>query len=282
MLNLQPGDDGTAVMELQKALNARGFNTGLADGNFGPATRDAVIAFQRSTGLVADGIVGPSTASALGLTANAPPSEALPRCLIPAVTVDIAVQIVPTLRSNVESNLPFVLNALIAPQLADKSMILMALATIRAETGSFLPISEGQSHFNTSPGGHPFDLYDSRTNLGNLGPPDGERFKGRGFIQLTGRANYTFHSAAIGLGTQLVDNPDLANDPDIAARLLASFLKTNEQRIRAALTANDLAEARRLVNGGSNGLEAFTEAYNTGLPVVPEEIAVVQTDVINA
>ena len=66
-------------------------------------------------------------------------------------------------------------------------MILMALATICAETGSFLPISEGQSHFNTSPGGHPFDLYDSRADLGNLGPPDGERFKGRGFIQLTGR-----------------------------------------------------------------------------------------------
>jgi putative chitinase len=186
------------------------------------------------------------------------------------ITVDIAAQINPFApRANIESNLPFVLDAMIAPELADKPMILMALATISAETGSFLPISEGQSHFNTSPGGHPFDLYDSRADLGNLGPPDGERFKGRGFIQLTGRANYALHSTAIGMGHQLIENPDLANHPGIAARLLASFLKTHEEPIRAALTAGDLREARRLVNGGTHGLDAFTAAYNTGLALIP-------------
>jgi putative chitinase len=192
--------------------------------------------------------------------------------LIPDITVEIAARMLPSApRANVERNLPFVLNALAACELADKPMILMSLATIRAETGSFLPISEGQSHFNTSPGGHPFDLYDSRADLGNQGPPDGELFKGRGFIQLTGRANYALHGNAIGLGNQLITNPDLANDPGIAARLLASFLKTNEQKIRAALAADDLREARRLVNGGSNGLDAFEAAYRTGLPLVPSE-----------
>jgi hypothetical protein len=186
------------------------------------------------------------------------------------ITVDMAAQIVPYApRANIESNLPFVLNALIAPELADTSMILMALATIRAETGSFLPISEFVSQFNTSPGGCPFDLYDSRADLGNQGPPDGERFKGRGFIQLTGRSNYALHGVAIGLGDQLIENPDLANHPDIAAQLLASFLKVHEERIRAALTAGDLSEARRLVNGGTHGLDAFTAAYNTGLALLP-------------
>jgi hypothetical protein len=195
-----------------------------------------------------------------------------PLSIIPEMTVDIATRIVPQApRANIESNLPFVLDALVAPELADKPMILMALATIRAETGSFLPISEGQSHFNTSPGGHPFDLYDSRADLGNLGPPDGERFKGRGFIQLTGRANYALHSTAIGLGDQLIENPDLANDPGIAARLLASFLKTHEERIRAALADGDLREARRLVNGGAHGLDAFTAAYNTGVALLVTE-----------
>jgi putative chitinase len=192
--------------------------------------------------------------------------------LIPDVTVEIATRMLPSApRANVERNLPLVLNALAASELADKAMILMSLATIRAETGSFLPASEGQSHFNTSPGGHPFDLYDSRADLGNQGPPDGELFKGRGFIQLTGRANYALHGNAIGMGNQLISNPDLANHPDIAARLLASFLKTNEQKIRAALEADDLREARRLVNGGSNGLDAFEAAYRTGLPLVPSE-----------
>ncbi len=205
--------------------------------------------------------------------------------LIPEVTVDLAARIIPHApRANIESNPPFVLDALVAPQLADKPMILMALATICAETGSFRPLSEGQSRFNTSPAGHPFDLYDSRADLGNRGAPDGERFKGRGFIQLTGRANYALHGAAIGLDNQLIENPDLANIPGIAARLLASFLKTHEQRIRAALTANDLRAARRLVNGGSHGLDAFTAAYNAGLALVPDQIAVLpsSSDSVNA
>jgi len=189
--------------------------------------------------------------------------------MVPEVTIDIAAQIVPGARhDHLESNLPCVISALRAAQLADKPMILMALATIRAETGSFLPISEFESEFNTSRGGHPFDLYDSRADLGNRGVPDGERFRGRGFIQLTGRANYALHGAAIGLGEQLIENPDLANDPDIAARLLASFLKTHEERIRAALSGGDLREARRLVNGGSHGLDEFTAAYNTGLELL--------------
>lgn len=195
--------------------------------------------------------------------------------LIPDITVEMARRMLPYApHANVEANLPHVLNALAAENLADKQMILMALATIHAEVAVFAPISEAQSHFNTSPGGHPFDLYDSRAELGNLGCPDGERFRGRGFVQLTGRANYAQHSAAIGLGNRLIEEPDLANDPDIAARLLASFLKHREQRIRAALAANDLRQARRLVNGGSNGLDAFTEAYNTGLALVPDEITV--------
>ena len=142
--------------------------------------------------------------------------------------------------------------------------VLMALATIRAETESFEPISEGQSRFNTSPGGHPFDLYDHSRDLGNIGHGDGERFKGRGFIQLTGRANYQRCSAAIGLGRQLVDHPGLANDPAIAAQLLSSFLKDKERAIKEALLEKDLKWARKLVNGCSHGLERFTEAFNTG------------------
>src|SRR5580698_10134288 len=123
------------------------------------------------------------------------PIQAVPTRTQP--TPHLVAQIFPaTPLANIEANLPAVLAALAAANLADKSMLLMALATIRAETGCFLPLSEGQSRFNTSPGGHPFDLYDSRRDLGNQGPPDGESFKGRGFIQITGRANYALHSVA--------------------------------------------------------------------------------------
>lgn len=120
------------------------------------------------------------------------------------------------------------------------------------------------SRFNTSPNGHPFDLYDNRRDLGNQGHGDGDRFKGRGFIQLTGRDNYRKHGAAIGLGERLLDEPELANDPLIASKLLASFLSEKERAIKEALLDGNFALARKLVNGGGHGLERFTEAYRIG------------------
>jgi peptidoglycan L-alanyl-D-glutamate endopeptidase CwlK len=189
--------------------------------------------------------------------------------VIPAVTVDIVSRMFPATHvANIEKNLPFVLDALVSAGLTDKSMVLMALATIRAETEGFEPISEHVNQFNTSPGGQPFDLYDNRTNLGNQGPPDGAQFKGRGFVQLTGRNNYQRLSAELGLGTELITNPDLANDPQIAATLLARFILDEEKQIRQALNANDLATARHLVNGGSHGLDRFTSAFQIGQQLI--------------
>jgi len=165
---------------------------------------------------------------------------------------------------NIKKYLPFVLDALEEENLGDKKMVLMALATIRAETGRFLPIDEGKSKYNTSPGGHPFDLYDKRRDLGNGAKGDGDKYKGRGFIQLTGKANYTQYSKSLRLGNKLVNNPELANDPKIAARILARFLKDKERRIKEALLDNDLRLARKLINGGSHGLDDFKDAYNIG------------------
>jgi putative chitinase len=148
------------------------------------------------------------------------------------------------------------------------------LATIRTETELFLPVSECQSPFNTSPGAHPFDKYDDRIDLGNKGAPDGANYRGRGFVQLTGRTNFQQHGQTIGLADQLVTNPILAHQPDTAAKLLASFLKIHEVQLRAALQQNDLAAARKIVNGGLNGLAQFEEAYNTGASVIPTNVTI--------
>jgi len=150
----------------------------------------------------------------------------------------------------------------------------MALSTVRVETGSMKPISEFVSRFNTSPGGHPFDLYDNRKDLGNEGQPDGERYRGRGFVQLTGRSNYTRYSEVLGLGTQLIEEPDMANEPKIAARLLAHFLKDRERTIKEALIVRNFAGARRLVNGGAHGLPEFTAAYTLGERLLGIEVPV--------
>ena len=144
--------------------------------------------------------------------------------------------------------------------IADRDMTLMALATIRAETEGFVPISEGKSRWNTKV--RPFDRYEGRQNLGNTQPGDGAKFKGRGYIQLTGRSNYTRIGGQIGLA--LDHRPELANATAIAGIILAQFLKNHEKGIRGALERGDLAKARRLVNGGRHGLNRFTDAYRRG------------------
>ncbi|MGA1982654.1 MAG: hypothetical protein ABSG84_09270 [Acidobacteriaceae bacterium] len=200
---------------------------------------------------------------------SVPPQPAV----TPTPTPELVHQIFPfTPLANIAANLPHVLAALAAASLADKPMLLMALATIRAEAESFLPLTEAESPFNTSPGGQPFDLYDHRRDLGNLAQPDGASFRGRGFVQLTGRANYTRYAQQIN--QPLVANPDLAALPAIAAQLLACFLAAREPAIRRALAVPppagpDLAQARRLVNGGTNGLDRFTAAYTIGARVIP-------------
>src|SRR5947207_4665872 len=64
---LKQGSSGPDVTKLQQKLKDLGFDPNGVDGNFGPGTRDAVIAFQQSKGLQADGIAGPATLAALGL-----------------------------------------------------------------------------------------------------------------------------------------------------------------------------------------------------------------------
>ena len=186
------------------------------------------------------------------------------------VTPDMVKKMFPaTSLANIQANLPHVLAGLEWAGLTDRQMLLMALATIRAETEGFVPIDEGRSKFNTKV--TPFDKYEPGTSagkrLGNTQPGDGPRFKGRGYVQLTGRYNYERIGPQVG--ADLENSPSLANDPVIAGKILAQFLKNNETRIRDALDDGDLAAARKAVNGGSHGLDRFEDAYEKGDKVLP-------------
>jgi 3D (Asp-Asp-Asp) domain-containing protein len=74
--NLSWGSRGAEVVQVQQALNAKGYWCGAADGIFGPQTYQGVTRFQKNAKLVVDGIVGPKTRQALGLTSTAPASAA--------------------------------------------------------------------------------------------------------------------------------------------------------------------------------------------------------------
>ena len=142
-------------------------------------------------------------------------------------------------------------------------MISVALGTIRAETESFMPIAELPSHFNTLPGQAAFSAYGYETKLGktlgNKNPGDGARYRGRGYVQLTGRYNYEKFGKVLDIS--LVDNPDSACAPEVAACLLAAFLDANREKLAKALAKDDLEAARKVVNGGSHGLERFSETF---------------------
>ncbi len=265
---LKRGMTGATVTEMQRALLHKGFDPGLVDGAFGGGTEAALLAFQRSEGLLPDGVAGPRTLTALGVIDDPTLPDATG-----TVTVEMVSQMFPfTAICNIKAQLPFVLAALKERGLHDRTMVLMALATIRAEAEPFLPVEEGRSKFNSSPNGHPFDLYDNRRDLGNRGQPDGDRYKGRGFVQLTGRDNYRRYGPQLRPAVDLEARPKLAASSAVAADLLALFLGDREMQIKDALLHDNMMAARRLVNGGSHGLAPFSDAYRRGDAILPRSI----------
>lgn len=100
--------------------------------------------------------------------------------------------------------------------------------------------------------------YEDRTDLGNNQPGDGERFKGRGPIQLTGRANY--RAAGRALGLPLEAEPLRAKEPQIGFRVAGWFWKSHGCNELA--DKNDFRGITKKINGGFNGMtqrEVFYE-----------------------
>jgi putative chitinase len=97
--------------------------------------------------------------------------------------------------------------------------------------------------------------YEGRRDLGNTEPGDGVRFKGRGLIQLTGRANYLKYGQAIG--KDLVTNDhwkQLAEDPDLAVDVACWYWDTHE--LNQCADQDDVTTITKRINGGLNGLES--------------------------
>ena len=143
--------------------------------------------------------------------------------------------------------LPGVLLAMKKYDIHDKSVLIGLLATIRIETGGFKPVHEwgGESYWRR---------YEDRADLGNVNPGDGVKYHGRGYIQLTGRANYNEYGKK--LGVDLENNPDLAMDPEISAQVLACYFK--ERGVATAAREGDWRRVRKLVNGGYHGWDVFS------------------------
>ncbi len=251
MAILKAGSTGKWVKYLQIFLGI------FSDSIFGPQTEAAVKSYQKENGLKVDGIWGEKSAAS---AKTGSPSEA--SAGIVSLT-GVCARMCPSAPFlNVQDAIPRLRYYLLQHGCWCSEMFLMAIATISVETGRFAPISEYQSKYNTEDGGMPFGKYEGREDLGNTQEGDGPRFKGRGYIQLTGRDNYAKFGPMIGV--DLLNDPELANDPNNAMELLVLFLKSKDMQIKEAIRKGDLTKARRLVNGGSHGLDKFEKCVKAG------------------
>ena len=112
--------------------------------------------------------------------------------------------------------------------------------------------------------------YEGRKDLGNTQPGDGKRYKGRGPIQLTGRANYQKYGDLLGL--DLINNPTIAATKEVGFRIAGQFWKLNG--LNALADQQDFKQITKRINGGYNGLDDRTKYYNRAKQVLNKDDAV--------
>lgn len=106
--------------------------------------------------------------------------------------------------------------------------------------------------------------YEGRKDLGNVQIGDGFKYRGRGLVQTTGRANYTSTGTALNL--DLVNNPGLLALPENAAMSAGYFWESNG--LNELADTGSVERVTRRVNGGLNGLDERTALYESALEVL--------------
>lgn len=125
-------------------------------------------------------------------------------------------------------------------------------------------------------------VYGNRPDLGNDRPGDGFKYRGRGFIQITGKDTYKRIGKAIGV--DLENNPDLANDPAIAAKIIPAFFLTYKGKKPEDLV--DIAAVNRLVGSADMQSRAkrieLAAAFEASMPTTGQAIATASEQVDTA
>jgi putative chitinase len=282
MSTLRRGDEGPLVVKLQEKLGVE------AIGKFGPKTEAALKTWQAANGLTADGIAGPFTLAKLGI-------EALPQAAPTPVQAAPTPVVIPNNSGfkldKLKGHIPDAVIAQIPDTAArfgitNNLRLAHFLSQCGHESGNWKAVRENLNYsakgllgifkkyfpnaavanaYQRQPEKIANRVYASRMGNGPESSGDGYKFRGRGYIQLTGKENYTRFDATVP--ENIVADPDLvATKYPLASA--AFFFNSNKLWAicdKGADNATVTAVTKR-VNGGTIGLadrqKHFIEYYN--------------------
>ena len=275
---LKKGDNNENVKLLQAKLGIE------AIGNFGPKTETAVKEWQAKNGLTADGIVGDTTWNKIMNIVAAPPPVAAPTPTPIANTGDLKLD-------KLKGHIPDAVIAMIpdtAAKFGINTPLRLAhfLAQCGHESGGFRLTQENlnysakglngifKKYFPTEAAAAPYNrnpqkiankVYSNRMGNGTEASGDGYKFRGRGYIQLTGKDNYTAFGKSISVDMTI--NPDLVASQYALLSAAWFFTKNNLHKMAdGGATDAVVTSITKRVNGGTIGLpdriKHFKEYYH--------------------
>jgi putative chitinase len=275
---LKLGSEGEDVKKLQIKLGVDPI------GKFGPKTDAAVKAWQSANGLTSDGVVGPATWSKMmgeGTTSSpvvltepspAPSVGGLRLEKLRGHIPDAVIAQIPDTASKFNINTPLRLAHFLAQCGHESGGFKVTSENLNYSAKGlmgifkkYFPTQALAESYQRQPQKIANKVYASRMDNGSEASGDGYKFRGRGYIQLTGRANYTAFGKAI--------NEDIANNPDVVSgkyALLSAawFWSKNGLNTLADGGATDatVTSITKRVNGGTIGLpdriKHFKEYYH--------------------
>ena len=272
---VQIGSTGDLVKKIQAFLGLT------ADGSFGPGTQAAVIAWQTKNGLTPDGIVGQSTLDKMGIINSTEPIIIGPVDFskLKGIIPDRIFAILPDTLPKYGVNTPLRISHFIAQVSHESDNFTIKTESLYYTTPSrIVEIWPTRFNLDGSDGKHNANefikneeklsdaVYEGR--MGDTQPGDGFRFRGAGFLQLTGRESFTQYSKYIG--KDIGETADLVRSSDQWAMDAALWEYSINMKLNLVAdqgpTADVVKKITCIINGGYIGLderqEYFTKFWN--------------------